>query len=900
MALCAIHQHFGRPGTPPDQAWIESFLGHLQYEFPHLLTIAAPAVLRAELDVVRANYNGVRLYAGIGHVTPDDEHYGRGAAIRKAREAASKLLVCAASHTIESTPRTRPTRDPVMLTDQSGISIANSETGHRPRARVASFGAAQYHSPSRLVERRDMGFKALRFFCVMSLVIGSGVLARGPLTSAVRDMSVSRTTSHLSPAPSYGRLAASFVPNRGQAAQGVDFVAGGAGYGLSLKPTGATLALTKGSHPQLTQERQPPDESRVLGLASSTAASKTTAIMGINLVGSNLRARPLEQAPLGGKVNYLAGSDHSRWLTGLPTFGRVTYSDVYAGVNLTWYGDQGALEYDFVVAPGAEPGVISLGFAGAESVRVNEAGDLVLAVSDGEVIQHAPTMYQDLDGKKHPVTGRFLLRNDNSVGFEVGAYDRGSPLVIDPVIGYSTYLGGKNADFGSSIQVDSQGYAYVAGPTQSAAFPTAPGAFDTSYNGGQDGFISKLTPDGSALVFSTFLGGSSTDDADTIALGGSGAVYVRGITRSPDFPVTAGAFDTTFNGGVDAYVAKLGADGSSLEFSSFLGGHGFDSGSGIAVDSQGSAYVAGITGSPDFPTTPGAFQRTFHGAGGMFPPQPGQGDYDAYATKFTPDGSALAYSTFLGGSALEVALEVAVDAGGRATVGGITVSHDYPTTTGAYQTTFGGGRTDAFVTRLAPDGSHLAYSTFLGGTGDDGLFGLSVDSSGAAYVTGSTDSADFPTTPRAYDTSYNGNQDAFVAKLSTNGSALRFSTFLGGSQTDEGDAVAVDGEGATYVTGVTRSADFPTTPGAYDRSYNRGGDALVAKLSPDGSVLDYSTFLGGDESDAGYSIALDQRETVFLTGLTGSPNFPTSPGAFDSTYNGGSSDAFVTKLRVTG
>lgn len=725
-------------------------------------------------------------------------------------------------------------------------------------------------------------FKISSSVVLMAAVVGAGVAGRGPLAAAVRGHTPG-TVSKTSVAETYGRLPVSFAPNAGQAGDGIDFVAHGAGYGLSLHPTGAVLALTSGT------------DSVRSHLDPSSPAPSTTSVVGIEVVGGDPAAKALGQDPLIGRVNYLSGGAPHRGQTDVPTFGRVTYGDVYPGVDLSYYGNQGALEYDFIVAPGADPGRIALGFQGAEGLRLAADGDLVIAVPGGELRQHAPRLYQDVGPTRTSVPGRFVLQGDR-VGFDVGTFDRSRPLVIDPVLAYSSFLGARSPDSGLSIAVDSEGYAYVAGATSSPRFPTTPGAVDTTYNGGQDILVTKLTPDGSALVYSSFLGGSSTDDADSVAIDATGAAYLRGITLSPDFPVTGGAFDITFNGGIDAFVAKLSPDGSSLGYATFLGGGGFDSGSGIAVDASGSAYVVGITGSPDFPVTPGAYETTFNGVGGPLPPPVAPGDFDAYATKLTPDGTALAYSTFLGGARLDAAFEVAVDPTGRAAVTGVTASSDFPTTPGAYAATFAGGLTDAFVTRLAPDGSGLVYSTFLGGSDRDGALGLDVEANGAVHVTGSTASADFPTTPGAYDTTFSGGQDIYVAKLSANGTTLRFSTFIGARGDEGGEGLAVDGDGASYVTGVTQSRNFPTTPGAYDRTYGYGGgDAFVVKLNRTGTELAYSSFLGGARFDDGSDIAVGPTGAAFVAGVTRSPDFPSTPGAFDTTHNGGS-DGFVTKL----
>ncbi len=460
-------------------------------------------------------------------------------------------------------------------------------------------------------------------------------------------------------------------------------------------------------------------------------------------------------------------------------------------------------------------------------------------------------------------------------------------------LAFSSFLGGAGSDNGLAIAVDAKGESYVAGRTSSADFPTTTSAFDTTYNGDADAFVAKFDDDG-RLVWATLLGGSSFDDADAIEVDATGNAYVRGVTRSPDFPATPEAFDATFNGGFDVFVAKVATDGSALAYSTFVGGSGFDSGSEIALSPTGEAYIAGITGSSDFPTTAGAYDTTFNGQGGPFPPFFG-GDFDAYATKLSADGSHLEYSTLLGGGGLEAGLGIDVDPRGNATVVGPTVSPDFPTTAGAYDTSFNGA-TDTFVASLTADGSGLRYSTFLGGSGPDSSQGVAVTPSGEAHVTGGTGSPDFPTSPGAADPTFNGVLDAYVTRLSPDGSSLVWSTFVGGAGDDFGAGIEVDASGETFITGDTSSADLPTTASAFDTTFNGGTDAFVVQLDRTGSRA-YSSFLGGSSNDDGADIAANPQGQAFVAGSTTSSDFPTTPGAFDATFNGGS-DAFVAKLEV--
>lgn len=740
----------------------------------------------------------------------------------------------------------------------------------------------------------------LRTGLVLALVVGVGISLYGlpsapSAPSAPGDVPGSKDRPPATlPDGAYTRLPMSFAPNRGQAPPEITHMAQGVGFNLWLGRTEAVLGLSRSPG----GESRPTDRSSSLDDAPragrwTDGRPDDAALLRMQLLGASPAARPEAEVPLLGRANYLVGHEPNRQQVGLPTFGRVTYREVYPGIDVSYYGNQGQFEYDFVVAPGSDPSTVDLGFEGAQGVRVDGNGDLVVTVAGSELRQQAPVLYQGGNDAREPVLGAFVVRDGGQVGFDVGAYDRSRALVIDPTLAYSSFLGAGGLDSALSIAVDDQGSAYVVGATTSPSFPTTPGAYDASFNGDQDAFVAKLTPDGSALVYSTFLGGSATDDADSVAVDARGNAYLRGITFSSDFPTTPRAFDPSFNGGVDAYVTKLSRDGSFLRYSTFLGGSGFDSGSGIAVDRTGAAYVPGITGSPEFPTTPGAYQTEFQGVGGPLPP-PNPGDFDAYLTKLASNGSSLEYSTFLGASRLEAGFEVAVGSRGEAYVAGVTVSPDFPTTPGAYDSTLGGPR-DPFVARFNRDGSALVYSTLLGGSGPEGALGLAVDMRGSAYVTGQTPSADFPTTPGAFDLTANGGDDTYVSKLTPDGSALAYSTFLGGSGAEGGYGLAVNVSGEAYVTGGTSSPDFATTPTAFDTTFNGDTDGFLTVLTRDGSGLAHSTFLGGSGYDNSADVAVDVRGVAYVSGETFSPDFPTTPGVFDRTYNG-DSDAFVTKV----
>jgi hypothetical protein len=453
--------------------------------------------------------------------------------------------------------------------------------------------------------------------------------------------------------------------------------------------------------------------------------------------------------------------------------------------------------------------------------------------------------------------------------------------VIDPGLVYSTLLGGSGSDIGRAIAVDSNGNTYVTGLTTAPNFPTTVGAFDVAHNGSGDVFVIKLNANGSALVYSTFLGGALSDDANGIAVDASGQAVVTGRTDSSNFPTSAGAHDPSHNGSTDGFVTKLSADGTGLVYSTYIGGSGVDWGNGIALDSAGNAYVAGQTESASFPTTPGVLDTTLGGGG------------DAFVAKLDPAGTVL-FSTFLGGaSGGEVANALAVDFAGNAYLTGFA-GLGFPTTAGAFDTSYNGGG-DAYVAKLNPVGSALVYSTYLGTGGDDHGLGIAVDLDGNAYVTGRTNASTFPITAGAFDTTYNGGlNDAYVTKLNADGSALVYSTFLGGSGIDWGRAIAVDAVGNAYVAGLTDSSNFPTTAGAFDTTFNGGFDAYVTVLRPDGSGLAYSTFLGGEGTDQANGIAVAPGGDAYVTGSTDF-TFPTTAGAFDTSGNGGI-DAWIAKL----
>jgi hypothetical protein len=641
-------------------------------------------------------------------------------------------------------------------------------------------------------------------------------------------------------------------------------------------------------------------------------------------LGANPSPQVMGHEMLPGKVHYLRGNDPTQWRTHIPTYTQVYYQAVYPGVDMVFYGRQGQLEYDIVLAPGVNPQTIRLGFEGVEDLDVDAQGDLVLRIGDEELRLQKPVIYQEVEGGRQEVNGGYVLHAPRQVGFQVVAYDMARALVIDPVLNYSSYLGGSDTDEAYSIAVDAEGAAYVAGETTSVDFPTVE-PVQPGYGGNFDAFIAKVSPDGTALVYATYLGGSRVDVAYAIAVDMAGYTYVAGATNSPDFP-TIRALQPTYGGINDAFVVKLSPDGASLVYATYLGGSEGDLAFGLAVDTLGAAYVTGSTDSLDFPTK-NPLQPTLAG-----------GNPDVFVTKIHPQGSVLVYSTYLGGKDSDQGNGIAVDGLGNAYVTGSTFSADFPTTAGAFQITPPPlGADNGFVTKVNPTGSALVYSTYLGGRGPAATLGIAIDIVGYAYVIGGTNTPDFPATttlqrmpvrrqdalggdpllPRvaffegspvrnwrvtsrisieSIPVGCAGTPDAFVAKLTPDGAALVYATRLGGSDCDVGQGIALDVAGHAYVTGLTLSDDFPAV-NAIQTSSAGSFDAFVAKLDPSGATLVYSTYLGGSGGETGYSIAVDADGAVWVAGGTDSRDFPLAAPL--QRRMGGLRDAFVAKLSET-
>jgi hypothetical protein len=732
------------------------------------------------------------------------------------------------------------------------------------------------------------------------------------LAAPVKAKPPTNPTSSQIPQITKNRIQASFLraplhfeANQGQTDEHVKFLARGSGYTLFLTSTEAVLTLRE--HNPKNQV----DGSKVRSFLDRNPKSEIenpkSAVVRMKLVGANPKAEVVGLEQLPGKVNYFIGNDPKKWRTNIPTYAKVQYQAVYPRVNLVYYGNQRQLEYDFVISPGADPSTIKLAFEGGEKIEIDAQGDLILHTTLGDLRLHKPLVYQVVGGIRKEVSAAYVLSSDSEpsnpkskiensksqvVGFRVAAYDASKPLVIDPVLSYSTYLGGSGPEEESrAIAVDAAGNAYVTGFTASVDFPTL-NPFQAFNSGGEhgDAFVTKLNPSGS-LVYSTYLGGSGGDFGSGIALEPGCAancdVYIMGGTCSTNFP-TMSPLQAALAGGCDTFVTKLNAIGSALIYSTYLGGSGNDGAHAIAVDSSGKAHVTGYTHSSDFPTV-NAFQPFY------------SGHRDSFVAKLNSEGSVLIYSSYLGGNSVapgtttadDETNSIALDSSGNAYITGGTSSTNFPTKN-PFQASHGGGAVDAFVTKVDATGS-LVFSTYLGGNGHDRGDGIAIDSSGNAYITGTTNSTNFPTA-NALQASKNGGADAFVTKLSADGSVLVYSTYLGGSGDEDAldvAGIAVDSSGNAYVTGRTFSTTFPTV-NPLQAANSGDSDVFVAKLNTGGSALVFSTYLGGSGSERTAGIAVDAFSNVYVVGRTSSTDFPlVNPS---QPVNAGGFDVFVAKL----
>ncbi|AXC09713.1 Cell surface protein [Acidisarcina polymorpha] len=757
------------------------------------------------------------------------------------------------------------------------------------------------------------------------LPVALSLLAMSPMVVNAQELNPSVAAANQNLAPSklvspmkavppaitaaYGKLPLSFEANRGQSDPQVKFLSRGQGYTLFLTGNAAVLTLSKDLSSQ-------PKTSAMAGKAALQRPAKIkTDVVRMELAGAARGMQVSGADALPGKANYFFGKDSSQWHTNLPTYAKVKYSNVYPGIDLVYYGNQRQLEYDFVVAPNADPKQARLHFAGASKLKLNSGGDLEIIAKDGEIAFHKPIIYQMKDGQRQPVEGSFQLLANNTVGFTLASYDHSRELVVDPVLAYSTYLAPDASNgFGGNMlvgmTVDHAGCAYLTGYAQ-AFFPTTGTSFQpTRASSSQDvAFVTKINSSGTALIYSTYLGGPDVPGAavgggsegNSIAVDQAGNAYVTGNTFLSYFPVTAGAFQTVNKNTSSTYfetgfVTKLNAFGSGLVYSTYLGGSAYDQPDSVIVDAEGNAYITGGASSTDFPVTPGAYQVENKAS---------SGNQTGFVTKLNATGTALVYSTYLGGSVAEsLSLWNYVDHEGHVYLTGTTSSYDFPTTPGAFQTSAPGLGPNLYaivVTKLNIAGSGLVFSTFLGSASSSNFGGgVAADDEGNVYVAGSV-SAKFPTTKGAFQSvnKTNGGITGFVTKLNPSGSALLYSTYLGGSADSSAGSPALDSLGNVYVTGQTAATDFPVTSDAFQKT-NMGSTAysylncIFTELNASGSALVYSSYLGGVYSSCG-PLALDGLNNVYVAGFA-QGNFPTTPGAFQEQGGGG----FVSKFALNG
>ena len=610
-----------------------------------------------------------------------------------------------------------------------------------------------------------------------------------------------------------------------------------------------------------------------------------TSIVQVTLKEANT-VEPSGKEELDHRSNYFLGNDSSQWRSNIRNYQKVIYKKCYDGIDLVFYTTKEGVKYDLIVFPGGNPDDILFSYEGADDLFTDNEGNLHIECPSGELIEKAPYSYQTdgMNNEKVKVASWYAIEND-IVSFNFGKYDPTLPLIIDPLI-FSTFVGGCSDDYAVEITHDAVNNIYVAGSTNSPDFPTTAGCYDVSYNGDdRDIVVVKLSPDGSELLYSTFIGGTSNEFSNGIAIDNINCLYVSGHTNSSDFPTTPGCYDDSYNGDRDALVFKLNSEGTNLLYSTFVGGIGQDYESQIILDSENNAYVSGITNSPDFPTTLMAYDRTYNG---------GENYGDVFVFKLNSDGSDLDFSTFVGGSMDEWwDGSLIIDSQRNIYVTGASSSPDFPTTWNTFDQIYNGGATDVFVFKLNSEGSNLIFSTFIGGDDWDRGWRIALDSEENAYVTGWTYSDNFPTTSGCYDDSLNGSMDIFICKFNQDGSELLISTLLGG--TSEGHSqIAVDSQDNVFISS-SAGDDFPVTHGCYDDSHNGAMDVVVCKLSSDLSELLYSTYIGGNQTDRGYSISLISEDNVYVTGFTDSSDFPTTSGCYDDTYNSGN-DIFVLRL----
>ncbi|MCS6895762.1 MAG: SBBP repeat-containing protein [Bacteroidia bacterium] len=610
-------------------------------------------------------------------------------------------------------------------------------------------------------------------------------------------------------------------------------------------------------------------------------------------VGASASVRFIGQGPLSAHYNYLLGNAPHRWAAEVPLYSELTMENIYPGIAQRWYFDEGRLRYDYIITPGADPSAIRLRVEGAYGIQV-VGNKLSLATRFGPVEICDLRAYQFIEGRKRAVPVRWETTGQE-IRLITGTYDKRLPLIIDPYV-WSHILGGGNADEAYNIALSAPNKLLVVGQTLSPTFPTTIGAYDTSHDG-TDGFLSQLNRNTGALEYSTFIGGTFSDAVNAVAVGPSGELFLAGYTASTNFPTTPGSYRPTkpsVGGDKDAFILRLNANGTTLLYGTYIGGNSIDEARDVAVDASGRVYVTGYTQSSaaSFPVTAGAYDNSLGGTS------------DAFLVKINPANGGigdLIYGTYIGGSSSDESFCIAVDASGKAYVGGFTFSTNFPTVSGSFALTAGSGGS-GFLVKINATGSALEYGTYIAGNNTTAVLDLAIDKNGIVYLTGNTAATNFPTTPGSYDGTVQPiSKDAFVIKLDPNPnipttSQVKFSTVVGQTGDIRGEAIAIDTSGNIYVAGRAIGNDvvFPTTSNAISQVYNGNDDAIAFKLNPQGNQLLYSTFIGKENEDGAYAVAVDSSGGMYIAGFTESPNFPATIGAGYQSV----SDAFVMRINI--
>ncbi|MGE5397269.1 MAG: SBBP repeat-containing protein, partial [Chitinophagales bacterium] len=765
------------------------------------------------------------------------------------------------------------------------------------------------------LNKGTMGWRSLLSLLLALLLLGSNPallsagtinwIPEGQITGLATDNSVTGVKANKEQKAKAENMLADmplfFIENQGQVDKQVLYYTEGGNQGLYFTPSGLTFTLTKAQTPSnknigpedFEQEFAPP------------ATEQERWAVKLDFIGAN-NVKPHGEGLTPTKISYFKGQPED-WKTGLKTYSRIVYPELWPGIDLVFKGGTEGLKYEFMVAPGADPKQIKLAWQGAETIKINQQGGMEINTPIGGFTDQAPIVWQvDGDNRQTVDACYYLSRkaeNTQAWGFKLGSYDPTREMIIDPVvIDYCGYIGGSDSEKGNAIAVDSTGRAYVTGTTESTegqGFPLIGGP-DSSFNSGyEDAFVARIAADGTYLEYCGYIGGSSYDYGRDIAVDSNGRAYVTGYTSSSEatFPVKVGP-DLTYNGGdTDSFVARVAADGSSLEYCGYIGGSDREFGSGIAVDDSGRAFIIGSTCSSSyqgFPVKVGPY-LTFHG------------DYDCFVARVASDGNSLDYCGYIGGQGVDEGCDIAIDSSGRAYVVGSSCLPDnnpwpsnFPVIGGLDSSN--NGDYDAFVARVAADGASLEYCGYIGGSSYDYGISIAIDSSGRAYTSGYTASSERQGFPikEGPDRTFNGEDDAFVARVAADGNSLEYCGYIGGSASDEGKGIAVDSNGRAYVTGYAWSSKMDGSPAKAGPNLNFNGscDAFVARIAADGTSLEYCGYVGGSGEDHGTGVAVDSNGKVYVIGDASSSEtqgFPIKAGP-DLTHNG-YWDVFVARIR---